>query len=59
MPLNNSKYMHSVYVKGEELFDQVRNVETEYIDQTAISKIDVEKQIEENFKSVEDWETNF
>lgn len=59
MPNNNSKYMHSVYIKAEELFDQVRNVETEYIDQTAISKINVEDHIEQNFKTVEDWENNF
>jgi len=59
MPENNAKHMHTVYLKAEELFDQLRNLETEYVEWTALSHIDIQSHIEENFKSVEDWETNF
>lgn len=59
MPENNAKHMHTVYLKAEELFDQVRNVETEYVEWTALSALDIQSHIEENFTSVEDWETNF
>jgi len=51
--------MHSVYFKAEELFDKLRNLEDDYIEWTALGQIDIQKHIEENFKSVEDWETNF
>jgi len=32
MPHNNSKFIHTVYIKGEELFDKVINVKTEYVE---------------------------
>jgi len=59
MPENNAKYMHTVYVKAEELFEQVRLVENEYVEWTALSHLDIQSHIEEHFKGVEDWETNF
>jgi hypothetical protein len=37
----------------------VRNVETEYVEWTALSHLDIQSHIEENFKGVDDWETNF
>jgi hypothetical protein len=59
MPENNAKHMHTVYNKAEELFDQVKNVEADYDEWTVLSHIDIQSHIEENFKGVEDWETNF
>jgi hypothetical protein len=51
--------MNTVYFKAEELFDKLRNLEDEYVEWTAMSHLDIQKHIEENFKAVEDWETNF
>jgi dynein heavy chain 2 len=59
MPESNAKFIPIVYQKAEELFDQVRNVETEYVEWTALSHLDIQSHIEENFKGVDDWETNF
>jgi dynein heavy chain 2, cytosolic len=59
MPENNAKHMHSVYLKAEELFEQVRNVQSEFAEWTALSHLDIEAHIEEHFKGVEDWEANF
>lgn len=59
MPENNAKYMHTVYLKAEELFDQVKSVESEYTEWTVLGQLDLQSHIEENFKVGEDWATNF
>jgi dynein heavy chain 2 len=59
MPENNSKFMHSVYLKAEELFSQVSDVQAEYEDWTTLGQLDIEAYIEENFTVVDDWATNF
>ena len=59
MPESKAKFIPLAYQKAEELFDQVRNVETEYVEWTALSHLDIQSHIEENFKGVDDWETNF
>jgi hypothetical protein len=51
--------MHSVYLKAEELFCQVSEVQAEYEDWTALGQLDLEAYIEEHFNAVEDWATNF
>ena len=30
MPENNAKHMHTVYIKAEELFDQIRSIQDDY-----------------------------
>ena len=59
MPQSNAKYMQNVYIKAEELFDQIRSIQDDYVQYVAISKIDIESHIEENFKVLSDWEINF
>jgi dynein heavy chain 2 len=59
MPEQNAKFMHTVYIKAEELFEQVKAVEGEYTEWTAFNRLELGAFIEENFKSVEDWEVNF
>ena len=59
MSENNAKHMHTVYLKAEELFDQVRSTSAQYGEWTAIGKIDMQDHIEKNFKDVQDWEVNF
>ena len=51
--------MHTVYIKAEELFDQIRDVVEDYTQYSAISNIDIESYIDENFKTLHDWEINF
>lgn len=36
MPEENSKYMQTVYIKAEDLFDQLKSIETEYLDWTVL-----------------------
>jgi hypothetical protein len=40
MAENNAKHMHTVYLKAEELFDQVLNIESEYVEWIALGKLD-------------------
>jgi len=30
MPENNAKHMHTVYIKAEELFEQIENVKSDF-----------------------------
>lgn len=59
MPERNAKHLKTVYVKGEELFDKLLNIVNEYIHWTALSSIDLQTHIEQNFMTVQDWEDNF
>lgn len=59
MAEENSKYMQTVYIKAEDLFDQLRGIETEYLDWTVLSQFDMRAHIEEHFTDVADWKTNF
>lgn len=59
MPEENSKYMQTVYIKAEDLFDQIRNIESEYTEWTVLGQIDMRGHIDEHFTDVEDWKTNF
>ena len=51
MPENNSRYMNSVYIKAEELFEKVRTVQSDYLEWTALAHVDIEAYIETHFKS--------
>jgi hypothetical protein len=59
MPENNSRYMNSVYIKAEELFEKVKVVQSDYLEWTALAHVDIEAYIETHFKGFQDWETNF
>lgn len=59
MPEQNAKYLKTVYVKAEELFTKLEGVTDEYISWTALSNIDLQSHIENNFTDVQDWEDNF
>jgi hypothetical protein len=56
---NNPSYLQTVYVKAEELFSSIKNLTSKYLEWTALAKIDFRTYIQENFKSVDDWECNF
>lgn len=59
MPERNSKHLKTVYVKAEELFNKLSAIVNEYIHWTALSSIDLQSHIEQNFTTVQDWEDNF
>lgn len=59
MPERNSKHLKTVYVKAEELFNKLSGIVHEYVHWTALSSIDIQSHIEQNFTTVQDWEDNF
>ena len=59
LPENNTKYMHSVYIKAEELFSQVGEMVEEYDEWTTLGAINFEEYIEKHFTAFEDWQVNF
>lgn len=56
---NNPQYLQTVYIKAEELFATVKEIQVKYLEWTALSQIDVSKHIKDHFKSVDDWAVNF
>jgi dynein heavy chain 2 len=59
MPERNSKHLNTVYMKAEELFQKLSEVKKVYIPWTILGTIDLQSYIDQNFKTVDDWETNF
>jgi dynein heavy chain 2, cytosolic len=59
MPERNSKHLNTVYIKAEELFQKLSEVKTAYLPWTVLGTIDLQAYIEQNFKTVDDWENNF
>jgi hypothetical protein len=46
-------------MKAEELFQKLSEVQKVYLPWTILGTIDLQSYIEQNFKTVDDWETNF
>jgi len=46
-------------MKAEELFQKLSEVQKVYLPWTIFGTIDLQSYIEQNFKTVDDWETNF
>ena len=59
MTERNSKHLNTVYLKAEELFQKLSDVQKVYIPWTILGTIDLQSYIEQNFKTVDDWENNF
>ncbi len=59
MPERNSKHLNTVYIKAEELFQKLSEVKTAYVPWTVLGTIDLQAYIDQNFKTVDDWESNF
>lgn len=59
MPERNSKNLNTVYIKAEELFQKLSEVQKTYLPWTVLGTIDLQAYIDQHFKTVDDWENNF
>lgn len=55
----NPQAIQTVYIKAEELFMQVQEIQCKYLEWTALGKLELSNHIRDNFKSVDDWAVNF
>lgn len=59
MPDSNAGGLITVYQKAEQLFSELREKEREFRPWVVLGSVDIEALVEENMKTVEDWEANF
>jgi len=56
---SNATKFTKLFLRAEKLFERLENILKEWENRVSLGSIDMEKMIQENIKTAEDWENNF